>query len=127
MVPVWFRITPNMNARNNSLYFVHFANRSPSFCMWILAWFKVVPQLDASINQRFSNSLGRFRSWFRMVQDGSSVVRGYSEHERERVRGRDRDRDRGTVRKVFLWLNAACVQFYFCESGNKYKLFVNVF
>ena len=121
MVPVWFRITPNMNARNNSLYFVHFANRSLSFCTLFLAWFKVVPQLDASIHQRFSNSLGRFRSWFRMVQDGSSVVRGYSEHDGER------DRDRGTMRKVFLWLCTACVQFYFCESGNKYELFVNVF
>ena len=83
MVPVWFRVIPNMTARHNSLYFVHFANRSPSFCTWFLAWFKVVPQLDASKNHRFSYTLGRFRAWFRMVQDGSSVVRGYSEHEHE--------------------------------------------
>ena len=31
------------------------------------------------------------------------------------------------VRQAFLWLHTACVQFYFCESGNKYKLFVSVF
>ena len=83
MVPVWFRVIPNMTARHNSLHFVHFANRSLSFCTWFLAWFKVVPQLDASKNHRFSYTLGRFRAWFRMVQDGSSVVRGYSEHEHE--------------------------------------------
>ena len=70
MVPVWFKAIPNMNTQHNSLYFVHFASRSPSVFTCFLPWFQVVHQADASINHCFPTFCIGYEhgsGWLRMV------------------------------------------------------------